>query len=410
MSRAGVGAALLCVWLGAAACGGVDDVDVDCDRPGDACGDDGESDARGDGGVTVVDEKSACAAQSVHAVHGPPKPVDVVFVIDNSSSMNEEIAAVRDNINRNFAAIVQASAVDLHVVMLSRYGTRDTQVCVEPPLAGAPCDAGVWQTNGGAFFHYDQDVDSGNAFCRILEALDQPDADGRAPRGLRDWLRPESQKALVVVTDDSARCTLGSGKDAIEFGGGEPFDEALRFHDALLARAPELFGVPPETRYQFFSIVGAAPSASALAPIFPYEPLRAEACDTAPSPGLSYQALSIVTDALRYPVCEGRTFDAVFRVLAQSVITASQADCVFELPELPAEQEIDLSTVNLEYVPSSGKKRRFAQVGARAACTDDRSFYELDGHLELCPRACTLVQADPKPEVNILYGCQAGPD
>ena len=81
--------------------------------------------------------------QSVRAMRGPGKSVDVIFVVDNSASMEDEIAAVRANINQNFAAIVQASAVDLRVILLSLYGTSGTNICIGPPLAGAECGAGL---------------------------------------------------------------------------------------------------------------------------------------------------------------------------------------------------------------------------------------------------------------------------
>jgi hypothetical protein len=167
--------------------------------------------------------------------------------------------------------------------------------------------------------------------------------------------------------------------------------------------------MPPDVKYQFFSIVGMAQNELAGEPYFPYQGLRSETCDTAPTPGLAYQALSIITDALRYPVCEGRTFDAVFRVLARSVIQASKTDCVFELPKAPAGQVLVLPTVNLEYRPGDGTSARsFGQVDSPAACKDDHSFYVRD-RIELCPSACRLVQADTTPEINVLYGCMIVP-
>src|SRR5262249_30208458 len=156
--------------------------------------------------------------------------------------------------------------------------------------------------------------------------------------------RPEAEKEFVLITDDSAICSYGKGANAVQFGGegADPYDDALRFHQALLKKSPAQFGVPPEIKYQFFSIIGLHPNDTPTQPYFPYQSLTSATCDPAPSPGLSYQALSIATDALRYPVCEGRSFDAVFQVLARSVIQASKAACVFELPKAPPHQSIDL--------------------------------------------------------------------
>src|SRR4051794_37810682 len=80
---------------------------------GPRCPDAGVEPLDDDASARVVSRGQACAMQSVRAMRGPGKTVDVVFVVDNSSSMEEEITAVRANINQNFAAIVQAGAVDL---------------------------------------------------------------------------------------------------------------------------------------------------------------------------------------------------------------------------------------------------------------------------------------------------------
>jgi hypothetical protein len=370
------------------------------------------SDGSGDSGVRLVQSGAACREQSVHAEPGPANPVDVIFVIDNSGSMSDEIAQVRQNINREFAALVTDSGVDFRVIMLSHYGGSGTDVCIEPPLSGSACSAGLEATNSPTFFHYNLEIGSNDALCQVLASFDRPDASMRATLGWQEALRPDAQKQFVLISDDSAHCAYRSGETYVEIGAAaaDPFEDALTFHKALLARSPEQFGIPPNVKYQFFSIVGMAPSGAISEPLFPFQPLQTQLCDTAPSAGLSYQALSIVTDALRYPVCEGRSFDAVFRVLAGSVIAASKTDCVFQLPEPPPNQTIDRPSINLEYrAGDSDQRRPFTQVAGSSACKDDHSFYIRD-RIELCPAACRMVQGDPRAEVNILYACTVIPD
>ena len=384
----------------------------ECDAlPGPPTGSGGKGGTSRDGGPRVVGAEQACAMQSTRATPGLDKQVDIVFVIDNSGSMAEEIAAVRSNINVNFAQLIQESGVDFRVVLLSQFGSEGTGVCVDPPLAGAPCSAGLAASTSDVFFHYDMPIDSFDPLCRLLQAFDQPDAAGRAPYGFRQWLRPEARKVFVLISDDSASCIWNSGDGSIvEFGTKEadPFKVALTFHETLLARSPEQFGTPPDTRYTFYSIVGIAPNEPPTEPWFPHHELNADACDTAPSPGLSYQALSVITDALRYPVCEGRGFDAVFRVLARSVVEAAKADCSFELPNAPPGQTIARSTINVEYEPGDGgEAQRFVQVPDTASCTAT-SFVLGESRIDLCPDACAAVQEDSKAEVRVLYGCNAG--
>jgi hypothetical protein len=366
-------------------------------------------DTRADAGPNLVQPGAECAQKTVRATRGRAKPVDVVFVIDNSGSMVEEIAAVQENINRDFAAIIAESGVDYRVILLSLYGVGGTSICISPPLAGSACEAGVAATASETFHHYSVEIGSQDAFCQILTTFDRPDQFGLAPEGWQAWLRPDAQKALVVITDDSAFCAYASGETQLEFGrDSDPYVDALAFHKALLARSPEQFGVPPDVRYQFYSIVGLAPNALVTEPYFPYQALNSTTCDTAPAPGLSYQALSVATDALRYPVCDGRSFDAVFRVLASSVIQSSKQDCLFELPDAPEWSVIDLDSVHLEYRAGDGAMpRRFDQVRP-GACKDDHSFV-IRERIELCPAACRLVQADAAPEINIRFGCTAIP-
>lgn len=377
-----------------------------------ACMDAAAPNAPDAGDIPVTTRDAACAVQSARAMRASVHPLDVVFVIDNSGSMAEEIAAVRSNINENFAALIQQSGADYRVIVLSRFGADGTAVCIEPPLSGADCGAGLYASDSPVFFHYNAEIGSNDAFCRILATLQQADPERRAPEGWQSFLRQDAQKAFILITDDSAACAYADDDVDVQFGGedADPFADALAFHQALLQKAPEQFGVPPDVRYQFYGFVGMRPSEPATEPWFPYQELQTEACDSAPSAGLSYQALSVVTDALRYPVCEGRGFDAVFRVLAHSVVESTRADCVFQIPEAPPRQSINRATIAIEYRPGGdGEPVQIAQVEDSAAC-DERSFHLRDDQLELCPEACALVEADTAAQIEVLYGCLIVPE
>ena len=397
---------VLCVALSSSACGAEEETPA-CE--GAACTDAMVPPTGDSGGLT---EDDACAMQVARARRGPSKPLDVIFVIDNSSSMADEIQAVRDNINDSFAALIEASGADFRVIMLSQFGSLGSDVCIEPPLAASECSAGlgVAGTNGARFFHYNVLVDSNNPLCKLLQHFDEPDQNGRTPNGWQEYLRPDAHKAFIMITDDSASCAYEDDDVNVRFGGAEadPFEDALMFHSALLAKAPEQFGVPPDVRYQFFSFVGMHPSEPENAPYFPHEGLVQDRCDTAAGVGLLYQALSVITDSLRYPVCEGRGFDAVFRVLAQNVVESIKAECTFEIPPAPANQQIDRTTISMRYQSGTaqGDAVMFDQVAGDDACSD-HAFYILNGKLELCADACAIVQADPGAEVEVLYDCLA---
>jgi hypothetical protein len=362
------------------------------------------------GAPRLTEAEAACAMLTTAGEPGKKRPVDIIFVIDNSGSMSEEIAAVRRNIDHDFAAIIDESdlQIDYRVLMLSQFGETGTGVCIDPPLAGADCSQGLAKTNSDRYFQLDLLIGSNDPLCQILDALDNPSLDKRAPKGLETWLRPEASKAFVLITDDSARCRYTDAEMDVIIGadGFDPFEDALKFHAALKAKSPEHFG----GHYQFFSIVGMAVHGDQPQAVFPSEPIENTTCSTAPTPGQVYQALSVATDALRYPVCEGRSFDALFQALAQSVIQTASAECTYQLPEVREPQVLDLPSVNLEVRRSPDMDpQHFDQVEGASACKDAHSFYIHD-RIELCPEACQLLQRSPDPSVQILYGCTVTPE
>src|SRR5436190_2117535 len=84
--------------------------------------------ARGGGGgddddddvdAAIIDNTDAaeCAAEAVTAAEAV-RPVDILWVIDNSGSMDAEEQRVQDNMN-TFAATIGNSGVDYHVIVIT---------------------------------------------------------------------------------------------------------------------------------------------------------------------------------------------------------------------------------------------------------------------------------------------------
>src|SRR5262245_53038707 len=76
-------------------------------------------------GAGVMNPDAACVATSVQATLRK-LPVDVIFIIDNSGSMTDNIESVQNNINDSFASIIGASGVDYRVIMISEHGSLGT--------------------------------------------------------------------------------------------------------------------------------------------------------------------------------------------------------------------------------------------------------------------------------------------
>src|SRR5690606_35702995 len=115
----------------------------------------------------------------------------------------------------NFANIIAASGVDYRVIMIGENGPNNQQsICIGPPLGGTSCPAASNTppvNNPPLFYHYDHhDVESHDSWCKLINWYDKPDRYNLAPTGWREWLRADSLKTFVEITDDGVSCSAGS--------------------------------------------------------------------------------------------------------------------------------------------------------------------------------------------------------
>jgi len=366
-----------------------------------------------------LDPDSACAAQSAEATL-QKKPVDIIVVIDNSGSMTEEIVGVQKNINQNFATIIENSGLDYRVILVSRHGlaTSGQSICIEAPLSGIPtggCASPPSQPVNvpGKFYHYSVEIGSHDAWCKILSTFNIKDEFNLAPNGWSQWLRPDSFKTFVVISDDGTLCSY-NGKtytDSDSVAGGTTV--APIYDTDLLALSPSNFGDMTNRNYKWYSIIGMGANTPPDKPYEPTDPLTISQCPTGVDPGTGYQALSVITEGLRFPLCDTTKYDVVFQAIAAGVISGAKLSCDFAVPDAPPGKTIDLNTVVIQYTPAGmGMPQNYAQVADLNSCAPD-SFYidkDMNGKdiIHLCPDSCTAVQADDAAKINVLYGCDPG--
>jgi hypothetical protein len=330
------------------------------------------------------------------------RPVDIVFVIDNSASMGDEADAIEANINVNLAHVLETNQVDYRLIMVTDHGPGslwDKELCIAPPLSGTLDCAGPPISVPGRFYHYDIHVESLDATCRLFDSLfgSVPDEWAQASSGWHDWLRPEALKVIIAITDDEMGC----------FSDDEA--GALAFDHQLLQASPAQFGYFGSRNYVFYSLVGVAPKADPLEPYGPLDDLVTTSCWTAVGPGLGYQWLSKLTGGLRFPVCNHESYDAVFQDIAAGVTDITAIPCELAVPEAPPGELLDLGTLELLYSPGDGSATQlWTQVPSAAEC-GPASFY-LDTavtppRIHLCPEACSLAAADPGAAIEIRVDC-----
>ncbi len=120
-------------------------------------------------------------------------PVDIIWFIDTSGSMVEETANLNANLNR-FATSLAMSGLDYRVIMIGRRGMGSLLVCVPPPLASANCG------DAARFRHVNISVASTDGLSRAVQAYPM----------FSNFLRPDSQKYFVAVTDDESTMTAAA--------------------------------------------------------------------------------------------------------------------------------------------------------------------------------------------------------
>lgn len=313
-------------------------------------------------------EEEACASSGRKAERAK---VDVIFVIDTSGSMNEELLQIRANVNA-FAQKIGRSGLDYRVIMLAAKGSVGSyQVCVPPPLAGPGC-----ADNPPRFFHVNQVVESSDSLQKILSAYPLYKAN----------LRREAYKVFVEVTDDDSYMPAAS------------FDTALLALDDGL-----MFGTARERRYIFDSIVGwskGGPTGAA-----------STRCTTAVNPGLVYQTLSLLTGGVIASVCE-TDYSGVLDNVAVGV--TKRLGCEFAMPQAKGNQIEDPNKVVVRYSAGKGKAKDLVRVTDKSKCGKNESawYYDDNGkptRIFLCEDACSSIGQDSQGKIEILVGCQAPP-
>jgi len=362
---------------------------------------------------------AACASAVVEATV-ERLPVDIIWVVDNSISMEPAITEVNAGLN-NFATLIGASGIDYRVIMLALRGSGRITVggrgrfgvCIPPPLAGdASC------ADGARFFQVEVDIHSTQPIEQMLGTLGQAngyrdgDEHGSAP-----WLpllRAEATKTIVVVTDDNSRtCALPVGtcnsseppltNTSLEDfpGGPNPFNSRDLGPGILSATYAPLF-----EGYTFNGLYGWGSATD------PDVTCTYPSGATPPSPGQTYTALVNRTGGVRAQICDGSAaWGPFFDAVATAVTRTSRIDCNIAIPPPPMGMTLDPSLVNV-ILRSTTDATYLPQRPDAAAC-DARGGYYYDDpavptQVILCPGSCDEAQAtlgEPDTGLDVQLGC-----
>ncbi len=308
-------------------------------------------------------DTDSCAEVKVEA-ENIKQPADIIFVIDNSGSMDFEEAAVQSNMN-DFSNKIVASGIDAHVVLLSNYN-----ICIEPPLGTGLCPG---DSKLPEFLHVDVSIGSNDPLSKLIEK--KPDWEAS--------MRPDGFKHVVIVSDDDSDLAAGT------------------FNDMFKAFGPEY------TNYKLHAIVG----------LWDFEDFGKCAgdpfcCATIAAEGEEYKDLTGATGGVLGALCDNgkQDFGALFDTLSMQVVQDAKIACEWVIPD-PMGMDIDFNKVNVDYNDGMNPALPIPKVDDMAACMDLQAWYYDDPmnptKIFACPALCTKIQGNPMAQVDVKFGCES---
>ena len=396
------------------------------------------------------DASTECAAVSVTA-EVETLPVDIIWVVDNSSSMEPSVRQVQLGMNA-FASRLATSGLDYRLIVLSLRGNGNVtlggstlyQLCVPPPVGGPGC-----ADNAPRFHQVDMNIYSTQPLEQILGTLAQsrgytvadssPRTGGRGSAPWFELLRPRATKSIVVVTDDNARLCGGpqgcySGGSwantwSCSVAGATPFDQAEDFETYPGGASP--WGGMRDLGPGLLTSAYDLPDTGPLFEGYTFNAIYGYGSDTDPrvacdecgsgsivaSPGPSYSTLVARTGGVRAQLCDGASaWGPFFERLATNVEETSRINCEVDLPPPPEGMFFQPDQVNVRIRTSGAGDLTIGRVPNAAACGVRGGWY-YDNETEptqviLCPTSCDRARVEvrtPGAGLDVSFGCDTIP-
>ena len=338
--------------------------------------------ANGTGGFSIPDAgkgdvdlgDGACNAIAQEA-KPELQPADIIWAIDTSGSMIEETAFVINEMN-NFSQQIVASGIDVHVIMLASYplcfpvGFCLPGICLLPPLgAQNGCMTNPLNDTNLPIYYHDPSasVQSNDGLNVLINTYPS----------WKQYLRPNSTKTVVIVTDDNAT--------------DPPNNNATTFINNFKALDPPMLGNFKMSGIYCFT-----------------------QCPPAAAVGTVWKDVIDQTGGLHGDLCL-QDFQPIFDDLATQIITGSQKlDCQWTIPPAPGGQSFDPNKVNVTFTDSNNVPHDIYFVNDQASCDPMQGGWYYDNNtnpttIYACPATCTEIQAATSGKIDILFGCDTKP-
>jgi len=327
--------------------------------------DDDGADGGGSGAdAHPVTDAGACTSTSRTADQALA-PVDIIWVVDTSGSMNEERAQVQGALN-DFSTFIESAGIDEHVILLA----DPSEMTVPPPLG----------TNPAKFLHVPQPIESHDSFQHIIDRY--PD--------YQAFLRPGAVVHIVEVTDDESDWSESQFESALAGLTSPGISPDFHFH-AICSEETVLFTPPPPLP----AVTGPCQNG-----------LGGTGADGV---GKIYMDTAAAHDGVWRSICS-TDWQPIFDELAQAATVGVELPCTFEIPTPPDNQTLDPDRVNFVYTAGgSTSPVTVPRVDSAADCGSGPGWYydnpAAPTQILTCPATCSTLEGDPDGQVDIAFGC-----
>ena len=328
------------------------------------------------------DSFDECAAVSETA-QNEYQPLDIIFTIDNTPSMLDEINEVRANMNF-FSEHIIASGLDAHIVLISCQAgdcgsDKFHSICIDGPLGAEDgCTADPPDdTNLPSYLHVSERVPSVKGLGLTVDTYDE----------WKSMLRDGSKKHFVIVSDDTDET------------------DAATFNQLITELDDGNLG-----NYQFNGIFAYMSKDDACA-ISDDEPCCTYAAPEGNTDSWDtvYADLVEMTGGVSSDLCL-QDFDPVFDELAHSVIASAELSCSWEIPPPPDGEELDPGKVNVDFRDGAGNTLLLGNIVSDDQCDQvEHAWYYDDPtnptQILVCPQTCTWIRSFANAQIVLQFGC-----
>jgi hypothetical protein len=335
----------------------------------------------GSGGKAVTSVEADCARTTVTADDTTSAlPADIIFLVDSSPSMLEEIGFVQANLNA-FSQRLNDEGVDARVILISETIPADVPpeerhtvagVCMDPPLGSGACPDDSLLPN---YVHIEYPIQGTNSLDVLMSTKD-------------DWIvhkRPGAITSIVVISDEDGvyprSIVYGDPPrwEDIDFMSDQFFNGFSKSHLDLLE---------PWTLNGVFGF---------------------SVCEYSDEVGTLFARLVDMTGGVAGDICE-QDFEPVFDSLATRVaLDAEEIWCEWELPDTIPGQTFSTELVQVTRVSGSGSTEELFQVASDAECVPGGWHFD-DGanpsRILACAETCEELQSDTKGTIDVVFGCE----